>query len=104
MRVSVYSVGGYHPRTGDFAYSNYGGFFSKQLAEDWSRKQGHGWQYKEIVENRVEATPLQPGLARGALVYWTTFGGDRFFGWIREYDNGTAIVWTGTGDKAVRVS
>jgi hypothetical protein len=100
-RVLLFSVGGYHPSTGELSYSNYQGFSSASAADAWKSTQ-LGWSSQETISHPADAVPLRPGLPLGSLVYWDTVGGKSHFGWLKEYDNGTAMIRMDEQTRAVR--
>lgn len=100
-RFWVFSVGGYHPTTGQLSYANYQGFSSAATAQEWQSKQV-GWDSRDIISHPVDAFPLATGLPCNTLVYWSTLGGDEKYGWLKEYDNGTAIIVIDGKEQAVR--
>lgn len=104
ITVELFSVCGIHPTEWNLSYSAYQCFSDRALAELWARAQGPPhWPYREIVSHKMEAEQLHPGSKCGDLVWFTTFGKPCIFGFLKEWDNGTAIIRMNMNDISVRV-
>lgn len=103
--VELFSVCGIHPSEGQLVYSAYQCFSSREEADLWRNQQGPPhFPYAEVVSHNMEAVHLdQSGAKAGDLVWWKRLGSDKpFFGWLKEWDNGTAIIRIDLKDKAIR--
>lgn len=100
-QVELFSVCGIHPTKGNLAYSAYQCFSSTESAKEWAKGQGPPhWPYRDIVSHKAEATRLDANAKPGDLVWGSTIGGEVWFGWLREWDNGTAIIKIDMKEKA----
>ncbi len=103
LEVELFSVCGIHPTEGNLAYSAYQCFADKESAEKWARSQGPPhWPYHDVISHKVEAEQLCAGSKVGDLVWFSTFGKPCIYGFLKEWDNHTAIIRVNMNDFAVR--
>lgn len=101
--VELFSVCGIHPTEGNLAYSAYQCFSDRESADVWRRAQGPPhWPYLEVIAHKLEAEQLHPESKVGDLVWFKTFGKPYVYGWLKQWDNGTAIIRVNMNDFAVR--